>query len=82
MFVLDDCRTDARVLREAGTLVEAGHHVTIMARPSDLNDQRSEHELRNGFEIVRVPVPLRWRRRARLAAAPWRGVAPRRLVGS
>ncbi len=71
MFVLNDCRTDARVLREAGTLVAAGHQVTIMARPSDLNDQRVEREHRDGFEIVRVPVPLRWRRRARLAAAPW-----------
>jgi len=73
MFVLNDCRTDARVLREAGTLVEAGHQVTIMARPSDLSDQRREDERRNGFEIVRIPVPLRWRRRARLAAAPWQG---------
>ena len=73
MFVLNDCRTDARVLREAGTLVGVGHQVTIMARPSDLNDQRSETEQRDGFEIVRIPVPLRWRRRARLAAAPWRG---------
>jgi len=73
MFVLNDCRTDARVLREAGTLVGAGHKVTIMARPADLNDQRRETEQRDGFEIVRIPVPLRWRRRARLAAAPWRG---------
>ena len=72
MFVLNDCRTDARVLREAGTLVEAGHRVTIMARPSDLSDQRIEHELRNGFAIIRVPVPLRLRQRVRLAAAPWR----------
>jgi len=73
MFVLNDCRTDARVLREAGTLVGAGHTVTIMARPTDLNDQRSEREDRGGFVIVRIPVPLRWRRGARLAAAPWRG---------
>ena len=73
MFVLNDCRTDARVLREAGTLVGAGHTVTIMARPTDLNDQRSEREERDGFAIVRIPVPLRWRRGARLAAAPWRG---------
>ena len=73
MFVLNDCRTDARVLREAGTLVGAGHTVTIMARPTDLNDQGSEREERDGFVIVRTPVPLRWRRRARLAAAPWRG---------
>ena len=72
MFVLNDCRTDARVLREAGSLAAAGHAVTIMARPSDLSDQRLEHELRNGFEITRVPVPLRLRQRVRFAAAPWR----------
>ena len=72
MFVLNDCRTDARVLREAGSLVAAGHAVTIMARPSDLNDQRIEHERRNGFEITRVPVPLRLSQRVRFAAAPWR----------
>jgi glycosyltransferase involved in cell wall biosynthesis len=62
MFVLNDCKTDARVLREAGTLADAGHTVTIMARPTDLNDQRLERERRDGFAIVRVPVPLRWRR--------------------
>ena len=68
MFVLNDCRTDARVLREAGTLTDAGHSVTIIARPSNLDDQRVEHELRDGFEIIRIPIPLRWRRLAWIIA--------------
>ncbi len=68
MFVLNDCRTDARVLREAGTLADAGHSVTIIARPSNLDDQRVEREQREGFEIVRIPIPLRWRRLAWILA--------------
>jgi glycosyltransferase involved in cell wall biosynthesis len=63
MFVLNDCRTDARVLREAATLRAAGHRVTIMARTTDPYAASIEREARDGFEIVRVPVatgPLRW----------------------
>lgn len=71
MFVLNDCRTDARVLREAGTLAAIGHTVTIIARPTDLNDQRVERERRDGFEIVRIPVPARWRQRMRVLVTPW-----------
>jgi len=35
MFVLDDVSSDARVLREAGSLASAGHEVVIMGRPAD-----------------------------------------------
>ncbi len=72
MFVFNDCRNDARVLREAATLAGAGHTVTIMARPSDRASQEIEREERDGFEIVRVPVPrgasliIQWRR------GPWK----------
>ena len=62
MFVLNDCRTDARVLREAGTLGAAGHEVTILARTTDPYAAESETERREGFRIIRVPVaegPLR-----------------------
>jgi glycosyltransferase involved in cell wall biosynthesis len=62
MFVYNDCRTDARVLREAGALAAAGHDVTIMARPTDLRSKEIERENRDGFEIVRVPLPTAWRR--------------------
>ena len=61
MFVYNDCRTDARVLREAASLVEAGHRVTIIARPTDPDATGGDREERDGFEIVRVPVPQAWR---------------------
>ena len=63
MFVLNDCRTDARVLREAGTLAAAGYEVTIVARTSDPYAARGDREHRDGFTIVRVPVAggvMRW----------------------
>ncbi len=72
MFVLKDCRRDARVLREAGTLAAAGHEVTIMALLPDVDAPGAERERRDGFEIAWVAVPPRWRRRIRLASAPWR----------
>lgn len=65
MFVFNDCTTDARVLREAGSLAAAGHEVTIMARPRDLATSREEVEARDSFTIRRVPLPragrLAWR---------------------
>lgn len=62
MFVLTDCRTDARVIREAATLAAAGHQVTVMARPTDPAATAGEVEVRDGFEIRRIPVPGRIRR--------------------
>ena len=72
MFVLNDCRMDTRVLREAATLAAAGHQVTIMARPSDLTAQVGEREERGDFTIVRVPIPQGWRRGWLFLRAPWR----------
>ena len=63
MFVLNDCRHDARVLREAGTLAGAGHQVTIVARTTDPYARAGDTEMRGAVRIVRVPVasgPLRW----------------------
>jgi glycosyltransferase involved in cell wall biosynthesis len=74
MFVFNDCRTDARVLREAGTLAAAGHDVTIIARPADPASPVGDRETRDGFEIVRVPVPWAWRRRWMYLRSPWRGL--------
>ncbi len=73
MFVYNDCTTDARVLREAASLVRAGHSVTIMARPKDVTSKEMEREWRDGFEIVRVPLPTGWKRWYILARYPWRG---------
>ena len=72
MYVFNDCRTDARVLREAASLTGAGHHVTIMARPTDPSDTVGDSETRDGFEIVRVPVPRRWRFWWTVVRYPWR----------
>ena len=44
MFVFNDCRTDSRVLREAGSLAAAGHSVTIIARPTDAASTVGERE--------------------------------------
>ncbi|TAK02965.1 MAG: glycosyltransferase [Chloroflexota bacterium] len=63
MFVLNDVRRDARVLREAETLVAAGHAVTVIGRPTDPAAVDEERQDRAGFEIRRVPIPGRFRRR-------------------
>ncbi len=72
MFVYNDCKRDQRVLREAETLARAGHRVTIMARPSDPAASEGDREERSGFEIVRVPIPGKWRRRWLWLRYPWR----------
>lgn len=92
MYVFNDCTTDARVLREAAALARAGHAVTIVARRDDAATPAREE--RDGFEIVRIPIPpgphlvwlfLRYPGRARalaarrMAASLRRG--PRGIVG-
>jgi glycosyltransferase involved in cell wall biosynthesis len=82
MFVRNACTHDARVLKEAKTLVAHGYDVTVIAVQLK---QAPELEERDGFRIVRVPIDpvhyriLRWyrhlptwrrtRARARLAYA-------------
>ncbi|MDO8483806.1 MAG: glycosyltransferase [Candidatus Limnocylindrales bacterium] len=72
MFVYNDVSRDSRVLREAASLVAAGHTVTIMGRPSDPEDLEVGTEHRDGFRIVRVPVPRAWRVWRRRIRFPWR----------
>ena len=72
MFVLNDCTTDARVLREAGSLAAVGHEVTVMARPRDSMSTVGDVEQREGFEIRRVPVPHAWRLGWTFVRFPWR----------
>jgi glycosyltransferase involved in cell wall biosynthesis len=72
MFVFNDCTADARVLREAGSLAAAGHEVTIMARPRNLEDSNEEVEAKGGFTIVRVPVPVAMRTWWVALRNPWR----------
>jgi glycosyltransferase involved in cell wall biosynthesis len=72
MFVFNDVRTDSRVLREAESLAAAGHEVTVVGRPNDAAILGAERESRDGFEIVRIPVPARWRVLWTLLRYPWR----------
>ncbi len=80
MFVLNDCRTDARVLREAGTLAAAGHSVTVVARTTDPYAAAGEVDQQEGFTIVRVPVATGLTRLLLLGRRPARLV--RALAGS
>jgi glycosyltransferase involved in cell wall biosynthesis len=72
MFVYNDCRTDARVLREAGALTQAGHDVSIMALPADRKAREIEREARDGFEIVHVPLSVTRARYLAWLRNPWR----------
>lgn len=72
MFVYNDCRTDARVLREASSLALIGHEVTIVARTVDPSATSVDRESADGFEIVRVPIPPRRRQAWTWLVAPWR----------
>ena len=72
MFVANDCRTDARVLREAGSLAAAGHHVTIMAKPSDASARTGDRDQVGGFVVQRVPGPQGWRFFWTWLRYPWR----------
>jgi glycosyltransferase involved in cell wall biosynthesis len=59
MFVHNNCKNDARVLRGAKTLAEAGYDVRVIAV---LDKTTKPHEERDGFKIVRVvEEPLRQR---------------------
>jgi len=55
MFVYNSCRHDARVLKEAKTLAEAGHDVRIIAV---LDKDTQPYEERDGFRILRVDTSL------------------------
>jgi glycosyltransferase involved in cell wall biosynthesis len=51
MFVLNNCRYDTRVLKEARTLTGAGHDVRIIAT---LDGDTEPYEEKDGFRIIRV----------------------------
>jgi glycosyltransferase involved in cell wall biosynthesis len=71
MFVRNDVLVDARVLKEAGSLAAAGHEVTIVGITRPNTQRVVEREERDGFAIVRVPLP-RWNRWWRWFRAPSR----------
>ena len=71
MFVRNDMTVDARILKEAASLRDAGHAVTIIGITRPDAPREIEREPREGFEIVRVPLP-RWRHWWRWLRAPSR----------
>jgi glycosyltransferase involved in cell wall biosynthesis len=81
MFVYNDVTRDSRVLREAATLVAAGHRVTIVGRHGVDEREITRHE-RDGFDIVLVPIPHRWRTWVYRYRRPWRmyGLVRRRFL--
>jgi len=59
MFVYNNCKRDARVLKEAKTLAQAGYDVQIIAV---LDKETEPYEERDGFRIIRVVKdPLHYR---------------------
>ena len=69
MFVLNNCKRDARVLKEARSLARAGYQVRVIAL---LDKETEPYEHRDGFEIIRVvknPVHYRLRRKVRVVRA-------------
>ena len=59
MFVLNNCRRDSRVLKEAKTLSDVGHDVRVVAV---LDSDTEPYEERDGFRIIRVGLdPLHYR---------------------
>jgi glycosyltransferase involved in cell wall biosynthesis len=71
MFVRNDMTVDARILKEAGSLRDAGHDVTIVGITRPGTAAEIERERKDGFEIVRVPLP-KWRHWWRWVRAPSR----------
>lgn len=57
MFVLNNFTLDQRVAREAKTLADAGHDVTVYAL---LDNKTVSHEIIDGVKIVRVPPSERY----------------------
>lgn len=73
MFVRNDMTVDARILKEAASLRDAGHAVTIMGITRPDAPREIERDPRDGFDIVRVPLPQwrHWWRWIRLPSRLW-----------
>lgn len=57
MYVRNDMSRDSRVIREARSLVAAGHEVTVMATPRTPDEPDGTREERDGFAVVHVRIP-------------------------
>jgi glycosyltransferase involved in cell wall biosynthesis len=74
MYVRNDLSAEARVLKEASTLVAAGHRVTVVGALPPESTTRIDRASRAGVELIRVRLP-RWRRWWRWVRAPSRAWA-------
>jgi glycosyltransferase involved in cell wall biosynthesis len=75
MIVYGDITHDTRVRREAQTLADAGHAVTIVCRPADPRTMEVSSGRLGDVEILRIPLPDGWRRPWRILGAPLRAGA-------
>jgi glycosyltransferase involved in cell wall biosynthesis len=82
MFVYNDVTRDSRVLREARSLVDAGHQVTVIGRPHSTDERAVTCTERDGFSILLVPAPHVWRTWLNRYRKPWRmrGLIARRFT--
>lgn len=71
MFVRNDLSADARVLKEAASLRDAGHELTIVGALDPGSPEAIDRHERDGISIIRVRLP-RYRRWWRWIRAPWR----------
>lgn len=76
MYVQNDATHDSRVLREAASLADAGHAVTVVATTRTPDEPDGSREERDGFTIVRVAQPAAHRERLDVIRAPWRSIGP------
>ena len=82
MFVYNDVSRDSRVLREAKSLVDAGHQVTVIGRPHSTEERSVTRQERDGYSILLVPPPHVWRTWLYRYRKPWRmrGLIARRFI--
>jgi glycosyltransferase involved in cell wall biosynthesis len=71
-YVINDVTKDSRVLREAASLAAAGHEVTVMGATRSGDEPPGSREERDGFTIIRVPVPRGATWWTRFVRIPWR----------
>jgi glycosyltransferase involved in cell wall biosynthesis len=76
MYVANDVASDTRVLREADTLAEAGHDVTLIGRLPAASSLPAAERRASGARIVRVSGDdgwlARWRAELAWIRYPWR----------
>jgi glycosyltransferase involved in cell wall biosynthesis len=75
MVVYGDISHDTRVRREAQTLADVGHSVTIVCRPVDPRSTELTTSRIGDVDVLHVPLPDGWRRPWRILGAPLRSGA-------